>query len=282
MTASFLITFRETLEAALIIGIIWGYLARTNNRHYFSVIVKGTVAGILASILGAVVFEVVAGGFEGRTEQLFEGFTMLIGGGLLSSMILWMMTRNIASEIESNVAVAVGSANKTTLFLLIFFSIWREGIETVLFLSGAGMMDSNYGLLGGGLGIAVALCTGWAFFKGTMKLNIKTVFNVSNVLLIFFAAGLFAHGVHELQEAGALPIFMEQVWDINPAAGADGDYPLLHEKGAIGSIFKGVFGYNGNPSLLEAITYLIYLLTTAALWRSITKGKREKLAIGTS
>jgi high-affinity iron transporter len=282
MTASFLITFRETLEAALIIGIIWGYLARTNNRHYFSVIVKGTVAGILASILGAVVFEVVAGGFEGRTEKLFEGFTMLIGGGLLSTMILWMMTRNIASEMESNVAVAVGSANKTTLFLLVFFSIWREGIETVLFLSGAGMMDSNYGLLGGILGIAVALFAGWAFFKGTMKLNIKTVFNVSNVLLIFFAAGLFAHGVHELQEAGALPIFIEQVWDINPVAVAGGDYPLLHEKGAIGSIFKGVFGYNGNPSLLEAIIYLIYLLATAALWGSIAKGKKEKLAIGIS
>jgi high-affinity iron transporter len=282
MIASFLITFRETLEAALIIGVVWGYLARTNNRQYLSVIVKGTVAGILASILGAIAFQVVAGGFHGRTEELFEGFTMLIGGSLLTSMILWMMTRNIDREIEGKLAAAVGSANKTTLFLLIFFSIWREGIETVLFLSGAGMMDIEYGLTGGILGIAMALFTGWVFFEGSMKLNLKTVFNVSNVLLVLFAAGLFAHGVHELQEAGALPIFIEHVWDINPAIAANGNYPLLHEKGAVGGIFKGVFGYNGNPSLIEIITYLIYIMATAALWININKKKTEQIMIASS
>jgi high-affinity iron transporter len=282
MVESFLITFRETLEAALIIGVVWGYLSRTGNRQYLSIIVKGTAAGILASIAGAVVFQIVAGGFQGKAEALFEGFTMLIGGALLTSMIFWMMTRNVTREMETKLAAVIGGANKTTLFLLIFFSIWREGIETVLFLSGAGMMDSNFGLLGGILGIALALLTGWLFFKGTMRLNIKTVFNVSSVLLILFAAGLFAHGVHELQEAGALPIFVEQVWDINPAVGPDGAYPVFHEKGAVGSILKGVFGYNGNPTLLEVITYLVYLTAVIMLRMGINRERKKKLILGTS
>jgi len=82
-----------------------------------------------------------------------------------------------------------------------------------------------------------------------------------------FAAGLVAHGIHELQEAAVLPIFIEEVWNINPAVAADGSYPLLHEKGSIGSIAKGVLGYNGNPTLLEVFVYIMYLTGIGYLWR---------------
>ena len=68
-----------------------------------------------------------------------------------------------------------------------------------------------------------------------------------------------AHGIHELQEASAFPIIVEEVWDINPAVAVEGEYPLLHENGAVGGFIKGLFGYNGNPSLLEVIFYIIYL-----------------------
>lgn len=273
-----MITFRETLEAALVVGIVWSYLVRTNNRAYLGLVVKGVVGGIAASILGAWLFQTVAGGFEGRSEEIFEGITMLIGATLLTSMILWMMTRNASRELEEGVAQAVGKASRVAVFFLVFFSILREGIETVLFLSSASILSGNNVLAGSILGIAIASMVGWLFFKGAMQLNLKTVFNVSSVLLILFAAGLFAHGVHELQEAHLLPVLVEHVWDINPTVLQEGVYPLLHEKGSIGAIFKGLFGYNGNPTLLEVLTYLIYITFATVTWIAV-KADRRPVAV---
>lgn len=278
MIASFMITFRETLEAALVVGIVWSYLVRTDNRAYLGLVVKGVVGGIAASILGAWLFQTVAGGFEGRSEEIFEGITMLIGATLLTSMILWMMTRNASRELEEGVAQAVGKASRVAVFFLVFFSILREGIETVLFLSSASILSGNNVLAGSILGIAIASMVGWLFFKGAMQLNLKTVFNVSSVLLILFAAGLFAHGVHELQEAHLLPVLVEHVWDINPTVLQEGVYPLLHEKGSIGAIFKGLFGYNGNPTLLEVLTYLIYITFATVTWIAV-KADRRPVAV---
>ena len=78
--------------------------------------------------------------------------------------------------------------------------------------------------------------------------------------MILFAAGLVAHGVHELQEASIIPAIIEHVWDINPIINPDGSYPALHENGWLGGLFKGLFGYNGNPSLTEVVSYFTYLL----------------------
>jgi high-affinity iron transporter len=274
MIASFMITFRETLEAALVVGIIWSYLVRTDNRVFLGLVIKGGAAGIVASIFGAWIFQAIAGGFEGRAEEIFEGITMLIGATLLTSMILWMMTRNASRELEEGVARAVGKASGAAVFFLVFFSILREGIETVLFLSSASMLNGGNVMSGAVLGIVIATLIGWLFFKGAMQLNLKTVFNLSSVLLILFAAGLFAHGVHELQEAHLLPVFVEHVWDINPEVVREGVYPLLHEKGAIGAIFKGLFGYNGNPTLLEVITYLMYITFAVATWQMVITRRR--------
>lgn len=280
MIASFMITFRETLEAALVVGIIWSYLVRTENKEFLGLVVKGVVAGIAASIIGAYVFQVFAGGFEGRAEEIFEGITMLIGGALLTSMILWMLTRNASRELEEGVAKAVGNASKGAVFFLVFFAILREGIETVLFLSSASMMNGENVLTGSVFGIGTAVLFGWLFFKGAMKLKLKIVFNLTSVLLILFAAGLFAHGVHELQEAKLVPVIVEQVWDINPQVIYEGIYPLFHEKGAMGALFKGLFGYNGNPSLLEVITYLLYITFAVAAWQ-MAKLSRRPVAVPT-
>jgi len=108
-----------------------------------------------------------------------------------------------------------------------------------------------------------------------MKINIKKFFNITSILLILFAAGLVAHGVHELQEANIIPMGIEHVWDINPPVNPDGSYPLMHEKGYIGSIFVGLFGYNGNPSLIEVLSYLFYLAIVFVLWKNIEKVHRK-------
>jgi len=93
-------------------------------------------------------------------------------------------------------------------------------------------------------------------FANLAKVNLHTIFKITSILLVLFAAGLMAHGVHEFQEAGALPLLTEQAWDLNPPENADGSLPALHEKRLDRRIAKGLFGYNGNPSWLEVLSYL--------------------------
>jgi len=100
--SSFLITSRETLEATLVVGIVLAFLNKTNNRQYKKTVYYGILFGILFSVMAAVAFSLFAGGFEGRTEAVFEGTTMLIASILLTTMILWMMkNKKIAQKIEN-------------------------------------------------------------------------------------------------------------------------------------------------------------------------------------
>jgi high-affinity iron transporter len=275
MISSFIITFREALEAALIFGIILSFLSRTNQTKYNNIVYLGAVSGVVGSIIGAFLFNHIAGGFSGRAEQIFEGFTMLIGAVLLTTMILWMMKqKHVAKELEAKVSIEITEAHKLGLFSLVFIAILREGIETVIFLEASSFISEKNTISGAILGIVAAIFLGYAVFVGSMKINLKKFFNVTSVLLILFAAGLVAHGVHELQEAGIVPIIVEHIWDINPAVNPDGGYSALHEKGLIGSIFVSLFGYNGNPSLLEALSYLAYLILVFLLWKNMEKSYR--------
>ncbi len=272
MIASFIITFRETLEAALIVGIILSFLVRTKQTKYNNVVYIGIVSGLMASIIGALIFTNIAGGFEGRAESIFEGATMLIGAILLTTMILWMMKqRHIALELEKKVKKEIVESHKLGLFLLVFIAILREGIETVIFLGATSFVSNGSSIIGGIAGVIVAVFLGYLIFVSSMKINIKKFFSITSILLILFAAGLVAHGIHELGEAKIIPNIIDEVWDINPEAplAEKGIYPLLHERGYIGSILKGLFGYNGNPSLIEVLAYIIYLFFVIILWRNI-------------
>jgi len=271
--SSFLITSRETLEAALVVGIVLAYLNRTNNEQYKKTVYYGIFAGIVLSIFSAFLFNIFAGGFEGRAEELFEGFTMLFAAVLLTTMILWMMRqrKHLSRNIEKKVAahIEMDKAFSYGIFLLIVIAVLREGVETVIFLYALNL-SSGISFIGGVLGVITAIAIGWLFFIGTRKINLKKFFSISSIFLILIAAGLVAHGIHELEEANILNPIIEHVWDINPVAplASQGIYPLMHEKGAVGSFFVGLFGYNGNPSLLEVLFYAAYLIGIFYLyWR---------------
>jgi high-affinity iron transporter len=263
MLESFLVTSRETLEASLVVGIVLSYLSRTNNQEYRKSVYYAVIFGILASILTAFSFTFFAGGFEGNSEKIFEGATMLIGAFLLTTMIIWMMrqrniSKNIENKIERHLVTNVSFMSHFGIFMLVFIAIIREGVETVIFLNAVNYAN-GLNFIGGTLGVIAAISVGYLFFISTKKFNLKKLFTVSSILLILFAAGLVGHAVHEFEEAKLVGGIITPLYDINPALNADGSYPALHEKGLIGSFLKGLFGYNGNPSLLEIVAYFSYL-----------------------
>lgn len=268
MIESFLVTSRETLEASLVVGIVLAYLNRTNNQNYRKTVYYGIGFGILASVIAALIFTFFAGGFEGKAEQIFEGITMIIGAFLLTTMILWMMQqRHISKEIEGKVEKHLMSAqplfSHMGIFMLIFIAIIREGVETVIFLNAINYA-SGINFIGGTLGIIAAIVVGYLFFIGTKKINLKKMFGISSILLILFAAGLVAHGFHEFEEAGVVSGIVSPLFDINN---------VLNEKGIVGGFLKGLFGYNGNPSLLEAIAWASYLGIIFFLYRRIESSR---------
>ena len=252
MAASTLITLREGLEAALIIGIILAYLRRTGNSDRSASIWIGAAAAALLSVVAGGAIFLTAGEFTGRAEELFEGTAMLTAAGVLTYMIFWMRRQsiNIRAHLVSQVDSALAAGSPFALGLLAFVAVGREGIETALFMfaavktSGAGPATS-----GGLLGLVIAIVLGYLLYRGTYRMNLRAFFKVTSALLLLFAAGLLAHGIHEFQEAGVIPV-IRQLWDINW---------LLPESSAVGSFLKALFGYNGNPSLIEVLAWTGYL-----------------------
>jgi high-affinity iron transporter len=272
MIASFILTFREVLEAALVISIVLGYIAKINKPEFKKWVWFGTLAGVIASIIGKFLFDYAIGGFEGQAEELFEGFAMIIGAILISTMIFWMAgQKNIAISLEKRVDVQVSSSKKWGIFFLVFMSIIREGIELVIFLAAAEFASESLGWLGTLLGFVTAIVLGVLLYFGSIQFNIKTFFNITSIILIMFAAGLIAHGIHELQEGGLIPYVIYPLFDLNSR------FPIPHplnENSPIGSILKALFGYNGNPGLIELIGYGVYLIAIVTLW--IIRSKRKK------
>ncbi|EKD93306.1 MAG: hypothetical protein ACD_28C00181G0008 [uncultured bacterium] len=268
--ATFLITFRETLEAALVIGIILAYLNQIKvGPSYRKSVYWGIGGGILFALGLATLFETQLGGFEGRNEELFEGVTMLIAAALITWMIVWMhRQKSISKELRDKVQTHVDKERPIGIFLLTLLSVGREGIETVLFLNASRFAGEQGQWISGILGILLAIALGYTLFATTKKIPLKQFFTVSGLLLLLFAAGLIAHGTHELQEAGVLAIGTQEVWNTNG---------VINEKGGFGEILKGLFGYNGNPSLAEVVSYTSYLALLG--WVYFKKDKKRNASL---
>lgn len=258
MLQSFVITFREGLEMSLIVVIILAYLKRTGRVQFFGKVWMGVGLATIASIVtGAVLFSVGAE-FEGNTEKIFEGCAMILAASVLTWMIMWMkrQSRGIRAQLEGQIEHAITGGSTFALVTIAFLAVGREGLETALFLFGVSQTTTPVQTgMGGVVGLVGALGVGWLLYKGSHRIDLRNFFNFTGVLLILFAAGLLAHGIHEFQEAGLLPIMIEHVWNINF---------IVDEKGFVGSLLKGLFGYNGNPSLLESIAYPLYLVVVLA------------------
>jgi high-affinity iron transporter len=269
MFAATLLAFREGLEAAIILGIVLSVLGRTGQKGQAWIVWLGAGLAGLISLAAGIALYGLGIAFEGRAEEIFEGIAMLLAAGVLTWMIFWMARqgRALQTELELGVRRAALSGGVWALFSLAFVAVLREGIELALFLTAAAFtVTAGATLLGALLGLAAAVLAGWLLFATTTRLNVRAFFQVTGVLLIFFAAGLVAHGVHEFNEAGWIPSVIEHVWNINP---------VLDEGSEVGQILKALLGYNGNPSLTEVVAYAGYWIAVlTALWRTRVRAER--------
>ncbi|MCX6053750.1 MAG: FTR1 family protein [Chloroflexi bacterium] len=259
MLASFLLSLREGLEAALIIGIVLGVLLKLKRTDLNITVWQGVSVAALLSTVAAIALNLLGMEFEGQGEQVFEGTAMLLAAGVLTWMIFWMKEHggNLKNEIETQTNLAALSKGQKALFALAFLAVFREGIELALFLLAAGLASNPTQTLAGSLlGLVAATVFGWVLFNSTKKLSLRGFFSVTNTLLIIFAAGMVGLGIHEFNEAGIIPAVIEHVWDLNP---------ILSDQSEIGLVLKALVGFNGNPSLTSTLGYILYLVGIPAL-----------------
>lgn len=271
MLPSFLLSLREGLEAALIIGIVLGALQKIRRTDLAPALWVGTIAALIVSILTAVILTLFSMSLEETAEQIYEGITMLLAAGILTWMIFWMskQAKNIKTELEEGVNKAAATTGKRAIFGLAFLAVVREGVELALFITAAFFAGGNESvtaniiltLAGVVLGLGTAVLLGWSLLAATARLNLRRFFQITGYLLILFAAGLVAHGIHEFNEVGWIPSIIEHVWDVNA---------IVDEKSVFGELLKTLFGYNGNPSLTEIIGYFIYLATAVFFFTRTT------------
>jgi high-affinity iron transporter len=261
MLGQYLITFREVLEAALITAIILSYLIRT-GRHYLSrYIWYGVYLAVAASTALGTAIWIVYGILPKPFQLLFEATAAFAAVAVLSSMIYWMAAkgRYIKGEMEQRIETVTTRGTIVGLLSISFIVVFREGLETVLFLTPFLLNDAIATFIGLVAGTITALLLSYLVFIGGMKINLRKFFYFTSILLIFLAGGLAGYGIHELIE------YYEKTgvnigWLAEPAYVLDvPKESVLHHKNVIGSIFAVMFGYTVIAEWARIIVHLAYL-----------------------
>lgn len=254
MYAGLLITLREGIEAFLVVGILLGYLTKINQPQFKRYIWRGTLAGILVSVVLAFLFQLLAIQFSGLAAEVFELMVSLLAVGVLTWMVLWMQkqSRNIRAELEHKVQIAISTGQIFALSSLAFMAVLREGLETSLFLGAlAATMKEPLLLLGSFFGLLLSGMVTYVIFRTTVWLDIRRFFVVTGVLIIFIAAGMLGHAVMTLEELNLVPSIIPHVWDTGQ---------WISEDGLLGKLLHAFVGYTASPSLLHVIIYLVYVV----------------------
>lgn len=262
LVAGLLTGLREGVEAALIVSIILAYLAKTGNRQHFNKIWLGTAAAVALSLAAGVTLFVTVGGFEEPYEQLFEAGAMFLAAGVLTWMLFWMrrQARMVKGELQAAVDRVLSEGGAWGLAVLAFTAVIREGIETSLFLVGQVSAAEASGasvVVGALLGLALAIAIGWVIYAGARRINYGTFFRLTGLALIFIAAGLLSHAVHELIEVGWINVLTQTAFDISVV--------LPHDSG-IGLFLRALLGYTSRPEWITLIVYFAYLVPVLFLY----------------
>jgi len=219
------------------------------------------LAAALALLVGGGL-ELMSAEFPQKQQELFEGIVGLIAVGILSSMVFWMrkVARSIKHSLHTSLDLALaGSKHQVTaLIAMVFFAVAREGLETVFFLLAVFQQSEGPAApLGALLGLALAICIGFAIYSGSMRLNLGLFFRWTGLFILVVAAGILANSVQALHEAGLWNHLQDVVFDISTQLPMDG--PL-------GSVLAGMFGYQEAPTVSVLGAYVIYLAVTLGMF----------------
>ena len=254
MGASFLITLREGLEIALVLAILIAYLVKTDRRSEMVAVWKGAGLAVGFCLAGGVVFHAIVGDFEGKPEQFIEGTIALIAPLVLTWMVFWMRknSRGLGAELRAQVDRATTAR---ALGAIAFVAVLREGLETVLFLLSAETSSSSGSsvVFGGLLGLGLAAVLGRVVYVGGNRVNLRVFFNVTGVLLILFAAGLFGKFFHEYRELLGFESgwLVQSAWTVSGGAWASGTFY---------DFVSGFFGWHKEAENVRVIAYFAYLV----------------------
>lgn len=214
MLQALVVTLREGVEAALIVGITLAYLAKLGRPELRRVVYAALGTALVASVGGAVLLS-----RTGFNQDVFEGWVMLLAAFFVATMI-WFMARaarTLKGQIETKVGSLAGMGSKIGLFLFVFLMVLREGVETVLILSAVSLNSTELmSFLGTLAGVALAVVFGVMFVKGSVRINLGKFFQVTTVILFFVAFQLVVSGLHELSENGVLPSSRREMAVIGP------------------------------------------------------------------
>ena len=279
MIPTFVIFLREGVEASMIVAILLSYLDQIGQRRHFRDVFWGVAAAMVLVLGGGVAAYLLIHQYAGSTVQaVFETVTYLLAAAVLTYMTFWMQahSRTMKSDLVARSDAALEGRTRWGLRLLAFQAVGREGLETMVFTlaivfastARAGAPVGGRGLLLGGLlGLAVALAIAYPIFRLGRRLDLGLFFRVIGVVLMVFAAGLLADAVQNMQQLGWLPFLDRSMWDTSG---------LLNESSNLGDAFHSLLGYADHPTVLQAVVWVGYLTTATTAF--ILKGRRASSA----
>lgn len=262
------LTFREGLEAALILAIMLGYLRKVGRLDRQLSVWVGALCAAALAVSFTLLLQVLGTEFEDPAKAVYEGATSLLAVGILTYMIFWMQkqARYIKGSLEQTMKASMAHGAAWGLFAVAFMTVAREGVETALFLSASAFQSSGIATLIGGLaGLVAALIVAWAVYVAGVRLQLRTFFRVTSFLLVIFAAGILRNGIREFQDINLLPALINPVWNTSQ---------WLPEENGLGAVLQALLGYTSNPSLLELIVYFGFLVVVMGLL--LRPGKRQQ------
>ncbi|MCX5370363.1 FTR1 family protein [Streptomyces sp. NBC_00015] len=261
MFSNYLIGLREGLEASLVVCILIAYLVKTDRRDALKPIWIGIGVAVALALGFGCVLEFGSQELTFQAQEALGGSLSILAVGLVTWMVFWMRrtARHLKSELHGKLdaALAMGTG---ALVATAFLAVGREGLETALFVW-ASVHAAGDGtprpLIGVALGLATAVLLGWLFYRGALKINLAKFFTWTGGMLVVVAAGVLAYGVHDLQEADWIPGLNSLAFDITGTVPPDSWY---------GTLLKGVFNFQPDPTVLQVTVWLLYLVPTLALF----------------